>query len=93
MGSRHSWKRTDDIVAFYLSRYGARGLGIFEPEISKRLGMTEAALTMRQSNFKSLSDGAGHLSHASQQTISVYAEYSRTSEAELREHVRRILVL
>src|SRR5262245_40860746 len=60
---RHRWSKSEDLVAFYISRYGDSRLPKRQQEIAKILGMTEASLIMRRQNFASL-DGKGGLDHA-----------------------------
>jgi hypothetical protein len=57
--AKHSWTEGDDVVAFYLSRYGARALPLMQAGIAVRLGMSEDSLIMRQRNSSTLKADAG----------------------------------
>jgi hypothetical protein len=68
---QHRWSKEDDIVAFYLYRFGHESLMMTIEEISKRLGMSEASLKMRMGNFKAI-DGEGGLSNYAKLSEKIY---------------------
>ena len=87
---RHRWTEGDDLVALYMSRYGAARLPMMQAAIASRLGMSEASLIMRQRNFGYLDNGVG-LSHVAAQTRRIHRQYRNATEAELRPLVLRVL--
>ena len=87
---RHRWTEDDDLVAFYLSRYGTRYLPLMEAGISKVLGMPEVSLIMRQSNFKYLHSGVG-LRNVAMQSRRIYENYRHIAEITLRPMVLDVL--
>lgn len=87
---RHTWSEDDDVVAFYIWRFGTINLPLMEAGIARLLGMPEASLTMRQKNFASIQNGGG-LDHVAAQSVRIYERYKAMSEAELRPIVLRII--
>jgi len=83
MGEQHVWTREEDIVAFYLSRFGDLGL-VGTPEmVAARLGINVEALRMRIQNFNSL-DGRKGLKHPAAKSKAVFEEFRGVGEGELR---------
>ena len=85
-----SWTKEDDIVAFYLYRFGDKELLYSVEEISGILGMSATSLKMRVANFKALNTGRG-LDHYAKLSRQVYNEYKRYSEGNLRKIVIGII--
>jgi hypothetical protein len=54
----HSWSDDDELIAYYLYRFGDSDLSVKKKELSDILGMTLASLSMKISNFKAV-DGQG----------------------------------
>jgi hypothetical protein len=92
MGERHEWTETDDIVAFYLYRFGPDDLSLGIGEIGDRLGMGGGSLRMRIGNFRAI-DGHGGLGNAAIQSRRIYEAHSKSSKEELRAKVLSILGL
>ena len=98
----HCWSEDDDLVAFYLSRYGTRFLGMGEAAIAKALSrrpppngcravdMPEGSLRMRISNFDYL-DGRPGLENYAAQSFRTYEKYKNATVVELRPIVIRVL--
>ena len=80
MEIKHKWKLTDDIVAFYLYKYGTSG------EINsaaKKLNIKLDSLKMRIQNFAYLDTNKG-LRKYSKQTESVYLSKKNLNKVELK---------
>ncbi len=90
MTDQHKWTEPDDIVAFYLSRYGPSALARSVAAAAEKLGIESGTLQMRIGNFKFL-DGNGRLNHPAKQSRRVYDEYKDIPEKELRAIAARIL--
>ena len=90
VAAQHRWTENDDVIAFYLSRHGARRLPLMEAGIAKRLGMSEASLARRQANFAYL-DGRGGLAHVAKQSRHIHQQYEKATEPALRPLVLRAL--
>ena len=80
---RHDWSVADDLVAFYLYRFGTERLPFDIPTIAERRGIKPGSMRMRISNFKAHA-GAGSLGNIAQQSIQVFERYRDTPEPELR---------
>ena len=78
---QHKWSKEDDIVAFYLYRFGPKSLMMTFGEISKKFGMSEASLKMRVANFQAI-DGAGGLENYAKQSEKIYNEYKNAEQGE-----------
>ncbi len=76
----------DDLVAFYLQRYGIKLLPYTLSEIARRIGVEDGTLRMRIGNFKALA-GDGGLRHWAQQSERVFRRNRDLDEPELRERV------
>lgn len=89
----HQWSREDDIVAYYLYRFGVEysipSMSDFKA-ISKILGMSEASLKMRIGNFQALA-GAGGLEHYAKLSKEVYDEYKISSKDNLLRRAKEIM--
>ena len=70
----HKWSKEDDIVAYYLYKFGPESLMIRIGDISSILGMSESSLIMRIRNFQAI-DGAGGLQNYAKLSKKVYEEY------------------
>jgi hypothetical protein len=80
---RHDWSEDDDLVAFYLYRFGAERLPFDMPTIAERRGIKLGSMKMRISNFKAHA-GAGSLGNIARQSVQVFERYKDTPEPELR---------
>lgn len=86
----HNWSKEDDIIAFYLYRYGPESLMMTLESISQKLGMSASSLRMRVGNFKAL-DGDGGLQNWAKQSEKVYQDYKKHFRGELLNIVNQIL--
>lgn len=91
--TEHRWTKSEDMVAFYLSRHGDSQLGLQLTEIAQRVGIKPGTMKMRMSNFRSLEPNAapGELNKPSRQTRAVFEEYGHMTEIELRPLILDIL--
>ena len=87
---KHKWSKEDDIVAFYLYKFGTRNISISIDDIANTLGMSTASMKMRIANYKALDKGRG-LNHYSKLSKKVYEEYKNYSEPDLRKIIESIL--
>jgi hypothetical protein len=86
----HIWSNEDDIVAFYLYRFGPESLMMTVGEISEILGMSEKSLKTRIKNFEAI-DGADGLPHYTKQSKTIFNEYKNVSQETHRNVVIKIL--
>lgn len=103
MAALHHWTKPEDIVAFFLSRWGDRsflGIGTATiirllnerpvPDGSRAVPITSGSLSYRISNFNYL-DAKPGWSNAAQLSKDVYREYKDAYIVELRSLVIQIL--
>jgi hypothetical protein len=93
--AQHIWTKDDDIVAYYLCRYGLDSLLLDINGISKKLGMTPASMKMRVGNFKALEahDQGNYsgLSNWANLSEEVFNHYKNVPKSEHMAEIRRIL--
>ncbi len=90
----HSWSVDDDIVAFYLYKFGDAGLPYKKKEIAELIYQEKQAwnkFNMRLGNYKYLDTGVGGLNKPSLQERKVYEDYKNTPQDELQVKVIKIL--
>jgi hypothetical protein len=80
---QHAWSVADDLVAFYLYRFGTERLPFDMPTIAERRGIKPNSMKMRISNFKAHA-GTGRLGNIARQSVQVFERYRDTPEPELR---------
>jgi hypothetical protein len=80
---RHSWSKADDLVAFYLYRFGTARLPLDIPTIAERRGIKPGSMDMRIRNFETYA-GRGGLGNIARQSVQVFEQYRDTPEPELR---------
>jgi hypothetical protein len=81
--SNHKWTETDDLVAFYVYRYGHERIARSKTEIANTLGIRPASFGMRIQNFQAIVSGGG-LSNYAKQSARIYKQYKSATEPELR---------
>ena len=83
----HKWKLKDDIVAFYLYKYGSKT----EIElVAKKLRIKTTSIKMRINNFAFLDTNKG-LSNFSKQSESVYNSWKDSGLTELKAEYEKII--
>jgi hypothetical protein len=82
---QHSWSEDDDLVAFYLYRFGTERLSFDISTIAERRGIKPGSMDMRIRNFAAYA-GKGGLVKIARQSVQVFERYRNTPEPELRNH-------
>jgi hypothetical protein len=76
---RHKWTREDDILTFYLYRYGEES-NITLDNVCKHMGFSDpGSIKMRIKNFEAV-DGKVGLVNYSKLTESIYIEFKNISK-------------
>ena len=92
---QHNWTYEDDIVAYYLCRYGLESLLFDLNNISKKLGMPAASMKMRAKNFKALetldNGSNGGLTNYAKLSKKVFEQYKNVQKPEHLKEVKKIL--
>lgn len=91
MKERHKWSIVDNIIAFYLCKYGTNEINYTYNEISNKLGMSTDSLKMRGSNFKSLMEKGKGLPDISEQTSKVFECFKDLDVNDFRELIVKLL--
>lgn len=81
--SPHDWSKEDDLVAFYLYRFGTKRLPFDMPTIAEQRGIKPGSMDMRIRNFEAYA-GKGGLVKIAKQSVKVFEQYRDTPEPELR---------
>ena len=80
---RHEWSEADDLIAFYLYKFGTEQLPFDMPTIAERRGIKLGSMKMLIGNFKAYA-GAGSLGNSARQSVQAFEQYRDTPEPELR---------
>jgi hypothetical protein len=80
----HSWTRSDDLAAFYVSRFGVNHLPYSIEEIATEKGIKVGSFKMRIQNFYAL-EGKGGLENFAKQSKDIYERFKNLSERDLRQ--------
>ena len=80
----HSWTRSDDLAAFYVSKFGVAHLPYSIGEIATSKGIKVSSFKMRIQNFYALA-GKGGLENYAKQSKDIYEDYKDLSERALRQ--------
>ncbi|MBU1342386.1 MAG: hypothetical protein KKE44_26195 [Proteobacteria bacterium] len=70
----HVWTVKDDIIAFFLYKFGSDDLIFGIDAIASKLGISKDSLIARKENFKFLETGIG-LSHVAEQSKQIHAQF------------------
>ncbi|MCD4674744.1 MAG: hypothetical protein K8S18_01960 [Desulfobacula sp.] len=88
--ANHKWTGEDDVIAYFLYKFGEKDL-IFDIDgIAIKLGMSKDSLTARKGNFKYLETGKG-LSHVAGLSERIYNEFHNVTKKEYLAVVKKIL--
>ncbi len=79
--SDHQWTEKDDIMVFYIYKFGFDGIPS-RKDIAKKIGVTVGSLNYRVGNFKAI-DGIGKANHYSALSEEVYNKYKKFSKSRL----------
>jgi hypothetical protein len=87
---KHKWSRSDDILTFYLFRFGEKE-PVTQVGVARHLGFTDVgSLKMRIKNFAAI-DGQKGLANYARLSEKVYQEYQSVDEAEHYQECKNIL--
>ncbi|MBT3303220.1 hypothetical protein [Desulfobacula sp.] len=88
--AKHQWTKKDDVVAFFLYKFGDEDLIFDTAAIAEKLGMSKKSLIARKGNFKYLDTGKG-LSHVANSSESIYEKLKDVSKPKFLSFVKKIL--
>lgn len=86
----HIWSEDDDLVGFYLYKYGVSELGVTHGAILKALDIGADSMEAKRLNYQALRTGKG-LKNASEQSRMIYQRRRITPKEELKQLVLPIL--
>ncbi len=87
---RHQWTDKDEVIAFFLYRYGDDDLMFKRCGIAKKLGMSKESLVAKEGNFKFLDTGKG-LSNASCLSKKIYEKYKNKPKDKHRIEIENLM--
>ncbi len=79
----HSWSDDDNLIAYYLYRFGDDDLPVTKKELGDILGMRLGSLSYKVGNFKVI-DGLGNLDGYSLQAVRIYKQYHTLPDDQVR---------
>jgi len=86
----HRWSWSDDVVVYYLHRYGDRDLPRNEDQILKLLDLKVGSYVRRKENIRFL-EGRGGLPNIALLTKYVYEAFKDEPKSHHQTHVIKIL--
>ena len=89
---KHKWTERDDIIVYYLYKFGTKNLTFSIEELGKKLGIKPESIKMRIENFRAIDtkNQKGLKNYAKLSKI-IYEEYKNSSEDALRNIVISLL--
>lgn len=84
--ANHRWTEADDVVAFYVYRFGVENLARSVTDLARSRGIKPGSFRMRMENFQAL-DGKGGLANWADQSEQVFHRYRDLDEEDLRRLV------
>lgn len=81
MSEKHTWSDDDNLITYYLYRYGDRKLPNTKPEIAEAMGISMGSLSYKIGNFRAI-DGQGNLDGYSRQAVRIYNQYYKLTADE-----------
>ena len=85
---KHQWTVKDDVIAFFLYKYGEDDLLFDTAGIADKLGMSKDSLIARKGNF--LDTGKG-LDHVAKKPVDVYEKFKNIPKGTFLAVVKDIL--
>lgn len=87
---RHKWNKSDDILTYFISKYGEEN-NITIDNICSSQNIKTRSFQQRVKNFNALAGKPNGLSHAAKLSIDVFKEYKSISKETHKEHCLAIL--
>lgn len=79
----HRWTESDDLMVFFLYKFGKENSPITKDEISKKIGVSLGSLSYRIGNFKAI-NGEGNATHFAKLSEMVFKKYAKLNMQELK---------
>jgi hypothetical protein len=88
----HKWTEKDDIIMFYLYKFGTKNIKLSIEEIGEILNIKPSSIKMRIGNFKAIdTQGKEGLKHYAKLSKKIYEKYKNYLESDLRNIVISLL--
>lgn len=87
---KHNWTYNDDVVAYFICRFGVDDLIFDLNGICRKLDVKPDSMNMRIGNFKAL-EGTGKLINVAELSRKIYEDFKNTSKSKHIEEVKKIL--
>lgn len=84
MMKKHTWTEKDDVMVFYVFKYGYDHIPYSSSNIAELIGVSKGSVSYRIGNFKAI-EGVGKASNYGVLSKNVYEKYGKRSEIELRK--------
>ena len=81
--ANHTWSDDDNLIAYFLYRFGDGELSVSKRELGDMLGMGLGSLSYKIGNFKAI-DGRGDLDGYSLQAVRIYKRYHILPDEQIK---------
>jgi len=79
----HTWVEKDDLMVFFLCKFGAENSPLSKQEIADEIGASLGSVSYRIGNFNAI-NGIGKATNYAQLSLNVHHKYSELSMQELK---------
>lgn len=81
--AKHSWSEDDDLIGYYLYRFGDKDLPFTKQELAESLGMGWNSMSLKIANFKAVDTGKG-MDGFSVRCGQIFDRYKNVSDDEFK---------
>jgi len=81
--SNHKWIEEDDLMVFFLCKFGADNCPLSKREVADKIGVSLGSISFRIGNFNAI-NGVGNATHFAKLSLNVHEKYSNLSMQELK---------
>jgi predicted transcriptional regulator len=81
--ANHTWVEKDDIIIFFLCKFGIESCPLSKQEIADKIGVSLGSVSYRVGNFKAIS-GVGNATNFAKLSLEVHEKYSNLSMQDLK---------
>ena len=79
----HTWIESDDLMIFFLHKFGIENSPLSKQEIAEKIGVSLGSVSYRLGNFKAI-DGEGKATNFAKLSEQVHKNYASLSMQELK---------
>ena len=81
--ANHTWVEKDDLMVFFLCKFGVENSPLSKQEIADKIGVSLGSVDYRIGNFNAI-NGVGSATNFARLSLEVHEQYSHLSMQELK---------